>query len=40
MAEIRVEHRRRSLVWLWVVLALAVIGGLVYYLFYYGNGST
>jgi hypothetical protein len=38
MAEIRVEHRRRSLAWLWLLLAAAVAGGLVYYFFYYQNG--
>jgi len=37
MAEIHVEHRRRSLVWLWILLAAAV-GGLVYYFLYYQNG--
>lgn len=37
MAEIRVEPRRRSRVWVWVVLA-ALVGGLVYYFFYYQNG--
>ena len=37
MAEIRVEPRRRSRVWLWVVLAV-LVGGLVYYFFYYQNG--
>jgi len=34
MAEIRVEPRRRSLAWLWILLVLIVIGGLVYYLYY------
>jgi hypothetical protein len=35
MAEIRVEPRRRSLAWLWILLALIVVGGLVYYYMYY-----
>jgi hypothetical protein len=38
MAEIRVEPRRRSAVWLWIVLALLVVAGLVYYLLYYHHG--
>ena len=38
MAEIRVEPRRRNLGWLWILLLLVVLGGLVYYLFYYRNG--
>ena len=32
MAEIRVEQKRRSLAWLWLLLALAVIGCVVWYL--------
>ncbi len=32
MAEIRVEPKRRSLAWLWVLLALVVIGLVVWYL--------
>jgi hypothetical protein len=35
MAEIRVEPRRRSFAWLWILLAVLIIGGLVYYLLYY-----
>jgi hypothetical protein len=35
MAEIRVEPRRRSLAWLWILLVLIIIGGLVYYYMYY-----
>lgn len=31
MAEIRVEERRRSLGWLWALIALLVIGALAYY---------
>jgi hypothetical protein len=38
MAEIRVEPRRRSLAWLWILIALIVIGGLVYYFMFY-NGQ-
>jgi hypothetical protein len=37
MAEIRVEPRRRSVAWLWIVVVLAAAGGLIYYLLYY-NG--
>jgi len=32
MAEIRVEEKRRSLAWLWLLLALAVVGLVVWYL--------
>jgi hypothetical protein len=35
MAEIRVAPKRRSLAWLWALLILIVIGGLVYYVLYY-----
>lgn len=38
MAEIRVEPRRRSLTWLWILLVLAIVGGLAYYFLYYRNG--
>lgn len=38
MAEIHVEPRRRSLAWLWIVAAVAVAAGLIYYLLYYHNG--
>jgi hypothetical protein len=38
MAEIRVEPRRRSMAWLWAILALAIVAGVVYYVFFYGNG--
>jgi hypothetical protein len=34
MAEIRVEPRRRSLAWLWILLGVIVVGGLVYYYMY------
>ena len=39
MAEIRVQPRRRSMAWLWILLALIIVGGLVYYFAYY-RGST
>ena len=32
MAEIRVEEKRRSLTWLWLLLALAVVGLVLWYL--------
>ena len=38
MAEIRVEPKRRSTVWLWVLLLIVVVGGLGYYFLYYRNG--
>jgi hypothetical protein len=31
MAEIRVEPRKRSLAWLWVILLLAVAAGVAWY---------
>ncbi len=41
MAEIHVEPRRRSLAWLWILLvALIVVGGLVYYFVYYRGASV
>lgn len=40
MAEIHVEPRRRSLAWLWILLALIIAGGLVYYFVYYRAGSA
>jgi hypothetical protein len=40
MAEIHVEPRRRSMIWLWIILALIIAGGLVYYFLYYRNGAT
>ncbi|MDB4877740.1 MAG: hypothetical protein JWM41_4186 [Gemmatimonadetes bacterium] len=38
MAEIRVEPKRRSFTWLWVLLLVVVVGGLGYYVLYYRNG--
>ena len=35
MAEIRVAPRRRSRAWLWALMVLVVVGGLVYYVLYY-----
>jgi hypothetical protein len=35
MAEIHVEPRRRSFAWLWIIVLLAAVGGLVYYLLYF-----
>ena len=32
MAEIRVEPKRRSLAWLWILLALAAIAAVAWYL--------
>ena len=32
MAEIRVEPKRRSLAWLWILLALAVVAAVAWYL--------
>jgi len=37
MAEIRVEPRRRTKVWVWFLVALAAIGGLFYFLFYHNR---
>ncbi len=38
MAEIRVEPKRRSTAWLWILLVLIVAAALAYYFFYYRNG--
>jgi len=35
MAEIRVEPKRRNLVWLWVLLIVIVAAALAYYFIYY-----
>lgn len=40
MAEIRVEPRRKSRAWLWIVLLLVVVAALVYYVLYYRNGQV
>jgi hypothetical protein len=39
MAEIRVEPKRRSITWLWVLLAVLVIAALVWY-FLLGGAQT
>lgn len=39
MAEIRVEPRRRSLAWLWILIAIVIIAALAYYFLYYRSGS-
>lgn len=31
MAEIRVEPKRRSMAWLWILLALALVGAAIWY---------
>lgn len=36
MAEIRVQPKRRSLVWLWLLLVVAVIAAVVWYLYSQG----
>ena len=37
MAEIRVEPKRRSLAWLWILLLLAVAAGVAWYFMYYNK---
>jgi hypothetical protein len=37
MAEIRVEPKRRSMAWLWILLALVIAGAVAYYMFYTPN---
>ncbi len=37
MAEIRVEPKRRSLAWLWILLALAVVALVAWYLISQGG---
>ena len=39
MAEIRVEQKRRSLAWLWILLVLALIAAGVWY-FYFNTGAV
>ena len=38
MAEIRVEPRRRSLAWLWILIAVVIVAALAYYFLYYRGG--
>ena len=40
MAEIRVEPKRRSLAWLWVLLLLIVAAAVAWYFMYYNNSGT
>ncbi len=35
MAEIRVEPRRKSVAWFWGLLAILIVVGVTYYMFYY-----
>jgi hypothetical protein len=37
MAEIRVEPKRRSMAWLWILLAVVVVGAVAYFMFYTPN---
>ena len=37
MAEIRVEPKRRSLAWLWVLLLLIVAAAVAWYFMYYNR---
>jgi hypothetical protein len=39
MAEIRVEPRRRSMAWLWILIVIAILGGLAYYYLYYNRNG-
>ena len=39
MAEIRVEQKRRSLAWLWILLVLALVAAGVWY-FYFNTGGV
>ena len=38
MAEIRVEQKRRSLAWLWILLVLALVAAGVWYFYFNNNG--
>jgi hypothetical protein len=40
MAEIRVEPKRRSLAWLWVLLLLIVAAGVAWYFMYYNKAPA
>ena len=37
MAEIRVEPRRRTAAWVWLLVALLIVAGVAYYVFYYNK---
>ena len=40
MAEIRIEQKRRSLRWLWLLLALLLVAALAWYFLYPGETDT
>ena len=40
MAEIRVDPKRRSLAWLWVLLLLIVAAGVAWYFMYYNKAPA
>ena len=40
MAEIRVQPRKRSMAWLWILLALLIIAALVYFFVLAPNAMT
>ena len=40
MAQIRIEQKRSSVGWLWLILALIVVGVLVWYLLGRGTAAT
>jgi len=37
MAEIRVQPKRRSMAWLWILLILVIAGAVAYFMFYSPN---
>ncbi len=40
MAEIRIEQKRRSLAWLWLLLALLIVAALAWYFLYPGRTAA
>lgn len=40
MAEIRVEPRRKSRVWLWIIILLIIVAAVLYYVLYKPNGQA
>ena len=40
MAQIRIEQKRSSLGWLWVIIALIIVGVIVWYLLGRGTAAT
>jgi ABC-type polysaccharide/polyol phosphate export permease len=40
MAQIRIEQKRSSLGWLWVIIALIIIGVIIWYLLGRGTAAT